>query len=88
MRLPGRLRISWQDDTTLKVETDNGMQTRMLRFGSAPAPAEATWQGHSVAQWNIAARNLKVVTTSLRPGYVRKNGAPYSERRPSPRSGM
>ena len=24
--------------------------------------------------------NLKVVTTQLRPGYVRKNGAPYSNR--------
>ena len=24
--------------------------------------------------------NLKVVTTQLRPGYVRKNGAPYSDR--------
>jgi hypothetical protein len=80
MRLPGRLRISWQDDTTLKVETDTGTQTRLLRFGSATAPAEPTWQGHSVAQWNIAARNLKVVTTNLRPGYVRKNGAPYSNK--------
>ena len=80
MRLPGRLRISWQDDTTLKVETDTGTQTRLLRFGNAPAPAEATWQGHSLAEWNTAARNLKVVTSSLRPGYVRKNGAPYSEK--------
>ena len=80
MRLPGRLRISWQDDATLKVETDTGTQTRLLRFGNAPVPAEATWQGHSVAQWNTAARSLKVVTTNLRPGYVRKNGAPYSDR--------
>jgi hypothetical protein len=80
MRLPGRLRISWQDDATLKVETDTGTQTRLLRFGNAPVPAEATWQGHSVAQWNTAARSMKVVTTNLRPGYVRKNGAPYSER--------
>jgi hypothetical protein len=80
MRLPGRLRVSWQDDTTLKVETDTGTQTRLLRFGNPPAPTEATWQGHSVAQWNAAARNLKVVTTHLRSGYVRKNGAPYSEK--------
>ena len=80
MRLPGRLRVSWQDETTLKVETDTGTQTRLLRFGNPPAPTEATWQGHSVAQWNAAARNLKVVTTHLRSGYVRKNGAPYSEK--------
>ena len=80
MRLPGRLHITWQDDATLKVETDTGTQTRLLRFGNAPAPTEATWQGHSLAQWNTAARNLKVVTSNLRPGYVRKNGAPYSEK--------
>ena len=43
-------------------------------------PAEATWQGHSVAQWNVPARTLRVVTTHLRPGYVRKNGAPYGEK--------
>jgi len=80
MRLPGRLRISWQDDTTMKVETDTGTQTRVFHFGDSPAPAEATWQGHSIAQWNVPARSLKVVTTHLRPGYVRKNGAPYGER--------
>ena len=80
MRLPGRLRISWQDDTTMKVETDTGTQTRVFHFGETPAPAEATWQGHSIAQWNVPARSLKVVTTHLRAGYVRKNGAPYSDR--------
>ena len=62
------------------METDTGTQTRLLRFGSPPAPSESTWQGHSVAQWNVAARNLRVVTTNLRPGYVRTNGAPYSEK--------
>jgi hypothetical protein len=80
MRLPGRLRISWQDDVTLKVETDTGTQTRLFRFDGAAAAGERTWQGHSVAQWNAAARNLRVVTTNLKPGYVRKNGAPYSGR--------
>lgn len=80
MRLPGRLRISWQDDATLKVETDAGTQTRLFRFDNPPAATEATWQGTSAAQWNAAARNLKVVTTNLRPGYVRKNGAPHSAR--------
>ena len=80
MRLPGRLRISWQDDVTLKVETDTGTQTRLFRFDGTAAAGERTWQGHSVAQWNAAARNLRVVTTNLKPGYVRKNGAPYSGR--------
>ena len=52
MRLPGRLRISWQDDTTLKLETDGGAQTRLLRFIPGPAPAgPRTLQGYSIAEW-------------------------------------
>ena len=91
MRVPGRLRISWHDDTTLKVETDAGTQTRLLHFGSAPPSAEPTWQGDSAASWETPrpARgsgpptaamfgHLKVQTTRMRPGYLRKNGIPYS----------
>jgi hypothetical protein len=52
MRIPGRLRISWQDDTTLKIETDAGAQTRLLRFMPGAAPAgPRTLQGVSVAEW-------------------------------------
>ena len=52
MRIPGRLRISWQDDLTLKIETNAGAQTRLLRFAPGPAPAgQRTLQGHSVAEW-------------------------------------
>jgi hypothetical protein len=87
MRVPGRLHITWQDDNTLRIDTDAGTQTRLFHFGAAPPPGgEPTWQGYSVAQWEPAAGrggaragNLKVVTTSLKPGYVRKNGAPYSK---------
>lgn len=88
MRMPGRLRIDWADDRTLRIETDAGMQTRLLRFGQPPAPdAAPSWQGHSVAEWRYAAGggrgtprlgSLAVVTTRLRPGYVRTNGVPYS----------
>ena len=35
MRQPGRLRISWQDDQTLKMEFDAGTQTRLLSFDRA-----------------------------------------------------
>jgi len=89
MRLPGRLRISWVDDTTLRIETDAGSQIRTLRFGgSATTPAEPTWQGVSAAEWMYAggrrgdarAGSLKVITTNLRPGYIRKNGAPHSDK--------
>ena len=52
MRMPGRLRISWQDDQTLKVETDAGTQTRLFKFGPPPADrGGASWQGYSEARW-------------------------------------
>lgn len=50
MRVPGRVRISWQDERTLTVEMDNGTQTRLLHFG-APPPSGRSWQGTSTAQW-------------------------------------
>jgi hypothetical protein len=60
MRMPVRLRISWQDDYTLKIETDAGQQTRLLRFANpnvatkpaaarAVPPAQRSLQGDSVA---------------------------------------
>jgi hypothetical protein len=50
MRMPLRLRISWQDDSTLKIETDAGQQTRLLRFAPMAA-GPRTLQGYSVAEW-------------------------------------
>jgi hypothetical protein len=102
MRVPGRLHITWQDERTLKIDTDAGTQTRLLHFGGKPPePAKPDWQGYSVAQWEQAVRgagppdftpialnpregtrgrSLEVVTTQLRPGYLRKNGVPYSDK--------
>jgi hypothetical protein len=104
MSVPGRLHITWENDNTLKVDTDAGMQTRLLQFGERQTSPETprTWQGVSVAQWQTPRANvplllrpvprsagseppsgpkggsLRVVTTNLRPGYLRKNGVPYS----------
>jgi hypothetical protein len=104
MSVPGRLHITWDGDSTLKVETDAGMQTRLLQFGERQVAPDTprTWQGVSVAQWQTPRPNvplllrptprtagvepptgskggsLRVVTTNLRPGYLRKNGVPYS----------
>jgi hypothetical protein len=82
MRIPGRLHVTWQDDNTLKMDLDAGTQTRLFHFGDWKSPGgPATWQGDSVAQWDPqtgAAGNLKVATTHLRAGYLRKNGVPYS----------
>ena len=69
MRVPGRVRISWQDDDTLKIETDAGRQTRLLHFrpGAAPTgtPASAVdaadkreWQGYSTARWEPPANGV------------------------------
>ena len=130
MRIPGRLHVTWSDDSVLKIETDAGTQTRLLHFGDGDAPAGPNeWQGYSVARWQPAAGrpsaqgtprdqtgadlglgrgtdapsaaggqqspsaggrgtaaatapmrggSLKVVTTRMRAGYLRKNGVPYS----------
>ena len=91
MSLPGRLHITWENDNTLKIETDTGRQTRRLHFAVPnTVPITPSLQGYSVAQWEFAggraasdgqpARggSLKVVTTSLAPGYFRKNGVPFS----------
>jgi hypothetical protein len=79
MRVPARFHITWQDDNTLRIESDSGMQTRLFHFGSSQAPpGERTWQGYSTAQWQRPA-SLRVATTNLRAGYLRKNGVPYSE---------
>ena len=42
MRIPTRLHITWQDDNTLKLETDTGTQTRSFPFGKAAAGAPTT----------------------------------------------
>jgi hypothetical protein len=98
MRMPGRLHITWADDSTLRIETDAGTQTRTIRFAAtqppltpamipALAPGQApTWQGSSLAQWQFypaprgatRAGTLKVITTGMRAGYLRRNGVPYS----------
>ena len=108
MRMPTRLHITWQDDTTLKIDTDAGQQTRLLHFGAPkPPPGEPSRQGYSAAEWGRPAPPggggfggvggglagpggagggrgpgwvpLNVVTTRLLPGWLRRNGVPYSE---------
>jgi len=91
LRVPGRLHITWVDDQTLRMDTDAGKQTRTFHFPPAsaalaklPAPAPHTLQGDSVAEWEGGGRGatdgtLKVTTTNLKSGFLRKNGVPYSD---------
>lgn len=97
MTVPERLHIQWENDNTLRIDTDAGKQTRLLHFaGSPPQAAAPQLQGYSVASWEGVSRPrsdffantevrvvqdqgyLKVITTKMRPGYLRKNGVPYS----------
>lgn len=97
-RIPGRIRISWDDEDTLELEFDAGMQTRLLHFSPDGPAGQPSLQGHSVAEWQKQAQSrglfsftsglgaaepggggaLAVTTTNLLPGYLRKNGVPYS----------
>jgi hypothetical protein len=88
MNLPTHLHITWQDDNTLRVDTDYGTQTRLLHFNNwtPPQPRKRSWQGSSVATWASrirggprSARYLRITTTDLLSGYLRKNGVPYAE---------
>ena len=87
LRVPERLHITWQDDKTLRMETDAGKQTREFHFGDwKAAGGPPTLQGDSVAAWEmnreggkVVGGTLKVDTTHLKAGYLRKNGVPYSE---------
>ena len=100
MRMPTRVLISWENDTTLKLETDNGQQARLFHFDQSAEPAgDPGWQGHSVARWEsmreaqglpaggggrggdgapALSGGIEVGTTAMRPGYLRRNGVPYS----------
>lgn len=100
MRLPSRVHITWQDENTLKLDIDTGMQTRLFHFGQGEAMGPRSWQGWSAASWVFSGNNdrrrgfyrlsgslgdvenygsLQVDTSNLRPGYLRKNGVPFSE---------
>jgi hypothetical protein len=89
MNMPERLHITWQDANTLKMDIDAGTQTRLFHFGDwKSAGGNPTWQGESTARWvahrtqappsTPKARSLEVITTNMRPGFLRKNGVPYS----------
>jgi len=52
VRLPTRVHFTWQDDNTLKLETDAGQQVRLFHLGGPlPPRLEREWQGYSTAEW-------------------------------------
>ena len=98
LRMPTRLRIRWQGDDELVIETDAGRQTRALDFVAPAAGAPRSLQGQSTAKWTTPPQAgggpglagagggpvqtggyLAVNTSNLLPGWLRRNGVPYSE---------
>jgi hypothetical protein len=89
LRMPTRLHITWENPTTLKIETDAGQQTRRLHFDRGAQPGPRSLQGHSVAEWQRGGGGrgapppvggtLKVTTTNMTAAWLRRNGVPYSE---------
>ena len=98
LRMPTRLRIRWDGDARLVLETDAGRQVRNLDFGAPAAATAPSLQGQSTARWvgpprptggpGLAGAGgggpartggyLEVKTTNLTPGWLRRNGVPYS----------
>ena len=74
------------------MRTDNGDQTRLLRFDASSQTSPASLQGVSKAQWvptfaqgggcgaPQVSGSLTVVTTNLSGGWLRRNGVPYSDK--------
>jgi len=87
LRVPNRLHITWQDEQTLRMDSDAGKQTRTFHFGDwKPLAGTApSLQGESIAEWvrgggrGATDGSLKVTTTNLKAGFLRKNGVPYSQ---------
>jgi hypothetical protein len=123
MHMPMRLHITWDSPNVLKIDTDWGVQTRLIHFtpgkpngdieqalrngeiGGGHQPP--SMQGYSIAAWEQPYRfnqttfqrgvvgrggglgqnragevqpggSLGVMTTDLAPGWLRRNGVPYS----------
>jgi hypothetical protein len=102
LRNPTRIHVTWENDQTLRIETDAGRQTRRLHFGGRIVPARRDLQGHSAAEWQMTRQaiassgadggvanpnrpaptwaSLKVVTTNMQAGWLRRNGVPFSDK--------
>jgi hypothetical protein len=69
------------------MDSDAGKQTRTFHFGDwkPPAGTAPSLQGESIAEWvrgggrGATDGSLKVTTTNLKAGFLRKNGVPYSQ---------
>src|SRR3954471_15690248 len=67
MRAPGRVHITWENDSTLRIDTEAGNQTRRILLGQTAAAPQAgaarSWQGTSVATWDRPPDVIDVLRT-------------------------
>ena len=70
MRLPTHLHITWQDESTLKVEADYGTQTRLFHFGPP--------QDHGRLDYSNATFFPPRTPTAAPPAGVEPSGQGYS----------
>ena len=75
MRIPERVHVTWDNDTTLRIETDAGKQARLFHFNVTEPPNEApSLQGYSIASWEgLRPRGFGLPT-------VASGGAPRARR--------
>ena len=81
LRIPGNVHISYEDENTLRIDSEIFGMTRRVYLDARPREdGPLTWGGHSLGEWE--ADTLKVVTTHMLPGTghggLRRNGVPTS----------
>jgi hypothetical protein len=75
MRLPSRVAISWQDDNTLELDIDTGMQTRLFHFGQREPQGARSWQGWSAASWQLSGTTEQFYPGPTSLGAVKRAGS-------------
>jgi hypothetical protein len=73
MRLPGRIHITWQDDATLKIETEEGTQTRLSSSRHNAPTLRPRGKGESSAQWELAGGGRAGRGAGPRPAAISKS---------------
>jgi hypothetical protein len=75
MRLPSRVHITWQDDNTLKLDIDTGMQTRVFHFGQREPQGARSWQGWSYAAWELSGTTEQFYPGPTSLGNIKRAGS-------------
>ena len=76
MRMPLRLHITWENANTLRVESDAGQQTRLLRFDAAETRGAPSRQGDAKASWLTLAPPFRFGGRGGPPGGAPPGGGP------------